>query len=74
MRIIIISNAPTMNAAPTDEAALLSEPPMPRGIALAVPAIPSSQLLQGQAYVPIEHGGAVYWLRATRSGKLILTK
>ena len=45
-----------------------------RHTALAMPAIPSSQLLRGQPHVPIEHGGAVYWLRATRSGKLILTK
>lgn len=45
-----------------------------RQLALEVPAIPSSELLRGQSHVPIEHGGAVYWLRATRSGKLILTK
>lgn len=37
-------------------------------------AIPSSELLKGQPYVMIEHGGATYWLRSTRSGKLILTK
>lgn len=36
--------------------------------------IPSSALLGGQPYVLIEHGGAIYWLRATRAGKLILTK
>lgn len=36
--------------------------------------IPSSSLLGGQPYVLIEHGGAIYWLRATRAGKLILTK
>jgi hemin uptake protein HemP len=38
------------------------------------PAIPSEALLQGRQVVLIEHGGAVYTLRATRSGKLILTK
>lgn len=61
-------------AAPEEEPALHSEHSTPRSIALEVPAIPSSKLLQGQPYVLIEHGGAVYWLRATRSGKLILTK
>lgn len=37
-------------------------------------SIPSSSLLQGGQTVQIQHGGAVYTLRATRSGKLILTK
>ena len=37
-------------------------------------AIPSRDLLQGEPCVLIEHGGALYSLRATRAGKLILTK
>jgi hemin uptake protein HemP len=36
--------------------------------------VASSELLQGQVCVNIEHAGAIYTLRATRSGKLILTK
>jgi hemin uptake protein HemP len=39
-----------------------------------VSAIPSVQLLQGRASVAIEHHGTQYFLRATRAGKLILTK
>jgi len=74
MRIIIISDPAIMAAAPSELSALQAEPSGTRKIALKVPAIPSSELLQGQPYVLIEHGGAVYWLRATRSGKLILTK
>ena len=74
MRIIIISTLAIMNKAGSDVSTSQIERSDARQIAFGVPAIPSSQLLQGQAYVPIEHGGAVYWLRATRSGKLILTK
>lgn len=36
--------------------------------------IASKDLLRGRASVLIEHGGAVYQLRATSQGKLILTK
>ena len=36
--------------------------------------LPSTQLLQGQKAVNIEHKGMTYELRATRHGKLILTK
>jgi hemin uptake protein HemP len=63
-----------MTAAAPEDPALPSEHSAARRIAVGVPAIPSSKLLQGQPYVLIEHGGAVYWLRTTRSGKLILTK
>jgi hemin uptake protein HemP len=38
------------------------------------PALPSSRLLQGRKSVQIEHNGALYQLRATKFGKLILTK
>ena len=37
-------------------------------------ALHSNQLLGGQRAVTIEHEGAHYVLRATRNGKLILTK
>ncbi|BAL26170.1 hemin uptake protein HemP [Azoarcus sp. KH32C] len=37
-------------------------------------AIPSMRLLQGRSSVAIEHHGTQYFLRATRAGKLILTK
>lgn len=36
--------------------------------------IPSELLLLGQACVTIDHDGTHYVLRATRAGKLILTK
>lgn len=42
--------------------------------ASTVQAISSEAILAGRPYALIEHGGALYWLRATRSGKLILTK
>ena len=34
----------------------------------------SDTLLQGHSHVSIEHNGETYQLRATRLGKLILTK
>ncbi len=37
-------------------------------------AIPSEKLLCGRASVTIDHEGIHYVLRATRAGKLILTK
>jgi hemin uptake protein HemP len=37
-------------------------------------AIPSSMLLGDRDAVTIEHRGSFYVLRATRAGKLILTK
>lgn len=36
--------------------------------------IASEKLLQGRSCVMIRHGDALYALRATRAGKLILTK
>lgn len=51
---------------PADEA--LHEPPC------SMRVLPSDELLQGQTCVHIQHAGALYTLRATRSGKLILTK
>lgn len=39
-----------------------------------VPSVDSAALLQGRSVVHIEHNGALYQLRSTRLGKLILTK
>jgi hemin uptake protein HemP len=36
--------------------------------------VASSELLRGRKSVQIEHNGALYQLRATKFGKLILTK
>lgn len=36
--------------------------------------VSSTMLLQGRSVVQIEHNGALYQLRSTRLGKLILTK
>jgi hemin uptake protein HemP len=40
----------------------------------AAPPVRSDALLQGRSHVSIEHNGETYQLRATRLGKLILTK
>lgn len=40
----------------------------------AAAVIPSERLLLGQPCVTIDHDGTRYVLRATRAGKLILTK
>ncbi|AKJ28901.1 hypothetical protein AAW51_2210 [Caldimonas brevitalea] len=40
----------------------------------ALPTLPSSSLLGGHKSVQIEHNGALYQLRTTKLGKLILTK
>lgn len=36
--------------------------------------INSRALLAGTDCIAIRHGDAIYWLRATRQGKLLLTK
>lgn len=46
----------------------------PRSVLPAAPSVPSAALLQGHNVVHIEHNGALYQLRSTRLGKLILTK
>lgn len=49
--------------------------PRPTADAPATPkVVASTTLLGGQPYVQIEHNGALYQLRATKLGKLILTK
>jgi hemin uptake protein HemP len=40
----------------------------------SAPAVRSDTLLQGRSHVSIVHNGETYQLRATRLGKLILTK
>ncbi|WP_144154556.1 hemin uptake protein HemP [Paraburkholderia sp. BCC1885] len=40
----------------------------------AAPSVRSETLLQGHSHVSIVHNGETYQLRATRLGKLILTK
>lgn len=39
-----------------------------------LPVVSSQSLLQGSKTVAIAHNGSVYQLRATKFGKLILTK
>ncbi len=56
---------------PADAASEPREQDLPQGIALP---IASEELLQGRSCVMIRHGDALYALRATRTGKLILTK
>jgi len=41
---------------------------------LSKSGLSSASLLNGQASVSIDHEGTVYVLRATKTGKLILTK
>ena len=43
-------------------------------VMLAIQPVPSQSLLRGQNVISIEHNGALYQLRNTRLGKLILTK
>lgn len=63
---------------PTDDAKppLPTPPcgPMPALRAVPVDGIDSRSLLQGRDSVVIVHRGELYRLRATRQGKLILTK
>lgn len=46
----------------------------PASQAPAAPTLASSSLLRGGKSVQIEHNGSLYQLRATKLGKLILTK
>jgi hemin uptake protein HemP len=43
-------------------------------LASGLACLPSTTLLRGRSVVQIEHNGALYQLRNTRQGKLILTK
>ena len=57
-------SAPLQPTAPYAAKAVRTSPPM----------LDSSQLLQGQSTLLIQHNGEVYRLQSTRQGKLILTK
>lgn len=41
---------------------------------VGTPVVSSDALLQGHSHISIAHNGETYQLRATRLGKLILTK
>lgn len=43
-------------------------------VARTQPEVDSRALLAGNPCIAIRHGKDVYWLRATRQGKLLLTK
>jgi hemin uptake protein HemP len=60
----------TVHAVPA--ASFAASPPIRPG--RSVRRLPSASLLSGDAEVEIEHGEAVYRLRLTALGKLILTK
>lgn len=61
---------------PLAASARLPSPPAGSGYAAAEAEsmVTSSALLQGRKSIQIEHNGALYQLRATKFGKLILTK
>ena len=52
----------------------LSAPQAADATEAAEPVVESAALLQGGRSALIRHNGATYRLRATRAGKLILTK
>lgn len=60
-----VTRAPAETPAPALAGASADEPGL---------AISSAQLLGGRSCVTIDHQGVNYVLRATRAGKLILTK
>lgn len=51
-----------------------SAEPVSAGATASERALDSTALLQGRSHVSIVHNGETYQLRATRLGKLILTK
>ncbi|WP_332871707.1 hemin uptake protein HemP [Parazoarcus communis] len=84
MQIILISKIRLMNArspsrddpdtASFGDTQAMRDGPASVGKPLAPRSISSSELLGGQLSVTIDHEGMCYVLRATRAGKLILTK
>lgn len=58
----------------TERPASPDRPPADAQPPRQAPAIPSGQLFHGASEVLIEHNGAIYRLRQTSLGKLILTK
>ncbi|MDY7507824.1 hemin uptake protein HemP [Ralstonia sp. L16] len=75
--VIVARKRPAdLNAAPATEAASAA-PEAVRDIPSAIGdtrVMTSEQLFAGQNAVVIRHNGAIYTLRVTRFGKLILTK
>jgi hemin uptake protein HemP len=61
------SDTPTSDQAPRDARVSLSTPAVTERLS-------STALLRGQREIEIDHEGAVYRLRLTALGKLILTK
>jgi hemin uptake protein HemP len=69
------SKTSTPAATPAAERAASAAPSTsPEAAGGAERAIRSETLLQGRSHVSITHNGETYQLRATRLGKLILTK
>jgi len=62
------------NSAAPAQAAERAEPAPAAQAGIAGSALDSTALLQGRSHVSITHNGEMYQLRATRLGKLILTK
>ena len=54
--------------------AAMTAPPVPHSVNTTAPEINSVRLLGDQGLLRIAHKGAVYTLRATSKGGLILTK
>lgn len=87
-RMTDLTRSPTLSLRRPAAAALTSRPKAsttavaPRAVAecsssvaaTAAPAVSSETLLKGRSHVSIVHNGETYQLRATRLGKLILTK
>lgn len=63
-----------VDTAPLHPAGRLPSVSCVTGTAEPAPSVHSAALLQGRSVVHIEHNGALYQLRSTRLGKLILTK
>ncbi len=59
---------------PLMASALGPGPPVAGGSPSAIPRVSSQQLLGAASEIEIEHDGALYRLRRTALGKLILTK
>jgi len=64
----------TVNSLPSPSPAQQNESPPTAATGHSPRTLLSQDLLQGQLEVLISHGGEIYRLRLTRSGKLILQK
>ncbi|EIP85513.1 MULTISPECIES: hemin uptake protein HemP [Burkholderia] len=59
---------------PAESAKAIAKPAAAASASAGQRVVSSDALLQGQSHVSIAHNGETYQLRATRLGKLILTK